>query len=141
MLIWLAALLVRRAERGGWKEAWTGEVCHFYARLQGEGRLGARRQVDLVSRSCGAFSHAFWMRSRKWSLEMMTQDIRYAFRVLAKRPAFTLVVVLILALGIGAGTSIFALVNGLLLRPLDGVSEPERLVGMWRIREGKPPQL
>ncbi len=60
-------------------------------------------------------------------METLWQDIRYGFRGLLKRPAFTIIALVILALGIGANTAIFTLINAVVLKPLP-VSKPEELV-------------
>jgi predicted permease len=60
----------------------------------------------------------------------MNNDVRYALRTLARAPAFTAVAILTLAVGIGANTAIFSVVNGVLLRPL-AFRDPERLVRLW----------
>src|SRR5262245_45588296 len=64
-------------------------------------------------------------RGTRW-VDDLVQDVRYGVRVLAKAPVFTAVAILSLALGIGANTAIFSLVNSLLIRSLP-VRAPERL--------------
>jgi len=69
-------------------------------------------------------------------MQTLWQDVQYAARGLRKNPGFTLVVVLTLALGIGANTGVFSLTNALLFRPPEGVSNPDEIVVVSRTFNG-----
>jgi putative ABC transport system permease protein len=86
--------------------------------------------LDSVRQDCVTFDEERERTMRRRNLwDELRQDAAYALRTLRRNRGFTLVVALTLALGIGANTAIFTLVNALLLRPLD-VAHPERLVAI-----------
>ena len=100
------------------------------AQRQAHLALGGSEQVKEMCRDA---------RGTRW-LEELLQDLRIGVRVLRKHPGFTLVVTATLALGIGANTAIFGLVDALLLRPLPVVKAPGELVLLMR-GDGQGPTL
>lgn len=113
-----AAWLVPRTQRAEWEAMWLGELWNRIADLDEADRLTAVRQRDLVRRAAASALHALWMRGSEWSAALLFADVRYAARVNRRRPLFSLIVVLTLALGIGATTAMFSIVDTLLIKPL-----------------------
>lgn len=125
-LIQLIGLIVPRRLRGDWRQEWEAELRNRELLLAEWDKLDWRNKLDLLRRSLGAFWDALLLQPRRWEDEMI-QDLRFGVRMLLKKPGFTLIALLTLALGIGANTAIFSVVNALVFRPLP-FADAERLV-------------
>ncbi len=124
-LIKFIGLIVPRRLRADWRQEWEAELRYREELLAEWDRLDWRNKLDLLRRSVGAFRDALLLQPRRLEDEMF-QDLKYGVRMLLKTPGFTLVAALSLALGIGANTAIFSLLDAVLLKSLP-VQEPERL--------------
>ncbi len=96
----------------------------------------ARRKARCEFGSIRAAQERFYLKGRWVGLEKLLRDLRFAFRSLSQSPGFTITAILTLALGIGANSAVFSVMNAVLLRSLP-VSDPDRVV---YLRTSNPPR-
>src|SRR6185436_931953 len=125
-LIRIIGVIVPRRLRADWKQEWEAELRYRELLLADWDKLNWKTKLDLLGRSLGAFWDALLLQPKRLEDEMF-QDLRFGARMLLKHKGFTLVAVLSLALGIGANTALFSVVDAVLVKALP-VAEPDRLV-------------
>ena len=125
-LITLVGVIVPERLRADWRQEWEAELRYRETLLAQWRQLNRRTKLELLSHSAGAFVDALWLQPRRWE-DAMIQDVRFGVRMLLKHKGFTTVAILSLALGIGANTAIFQLVDAVRLRTLP-VRAPQELV-------------
>ncbi len=128
-LIRVIGVIVPQRLRADWRQEWETELSHREQLLAEWDKLDWRNKLDLLRRSVGAFRDALLLQPRRLEDEMF-QDLRYGARMLFRQRAFTIAAVIALALGIGANTAVFSVVNAVLLRPLP-YQNSERMVLIW----------
>lgn len=112
MWIRLVSALVPRDVRDEWVEEWNGELA---------------ASGGSMKHAWGALADAWYLRTEGWTMDSMWRDVRTAVRGLVRKPFFTVLAGVTLAVGIGANTAIFSVVDGVLINPLP-FPEAHRLV-------------
>ena len=105
---------------------------------RGHDPLDARRQALVHAGGLEGAKDAYREQRGVPAIEQLAQDLRYGIRALRRNPAHTAVIVLMLALGIGANTAVFSWMEGILLRPYPGVVDQDRLVAVAGTATGTP---
>ena len=95
LVLRLAAPIVPHDIRRDWLREWRAEFAYASSRAA---RSGGRMPIGSLARASGAIAHAAWLRWNQWRVEMIIQDLKHALRSLKRKPSFTAVVVLTLAI-------------------------------------------
>jgi predicted permease len=132
VLVSILAHLVPRERRADWRDEWYGEMSELTRRAaRVPGRYGTPPHAALRF-TLGALPHALHEWKEGWTLELLLADVRHAFRSVLRNRGFALTAILLIAVGVGANTTVFTLVEAVLFRPPAGVVDADRIVQVGR---------
>ena len=132
-----ASALAPRDGRAEWLRVWRGELWHSLLRRADESsRIELGKGMGVLLRSLGAFPHALHEHRVEGSMGGWIEDVRFGARVLSRRKGWTLLAVATLSVAAGATAAMFAVVDGVLLRPLP-FRDPDRLVAVRATFDGE----
>jgi hypothetical protein len=124
------AVLVPVAERAAWRRQSFADLHAQREWLWASRASATAAEWDLLRRAAGASRHAAWLRWRQWRTNIVGQDLKYAIRTLTRRPGFATVIVLTLALGVGANATIFSWLDALAFNPIPAVAHASSLMAI-----------
>ena len=127
--------LVPSSVRADWMREWEAEIRYRWSALSRSRDPGWQDQADVVRRSTGAISDAAWLRQQFTADHDVMRDVRYALRMLRRRPAMSALAICVLALGIGGTVAVFSVVDTLLVRELP-YRDADRIVTIWQTSAG-----
>lgn len=134
--------LVPASIRADWVREWEAEIQYKWSTINRRQSApsvveGWRDRADVVRRSTGAIADAAWLRQQFTLDHDIMRDVRYALRMLHRRPAMSALAVLVLALGMGGTVAVFSVVDTLLLREMP-YRDGDRIATIWLTNREHP---
>jgi putative ABC transport system permease protein len=129
--------LVPAATRDEWVREWEAEIRHKWSSVNRRQPAAWRDRADVVRRSTGAIADAAWLRQQFAFDHDIMRDVRYALRMLHRRPAMSALAMVVLSLGIGGTVAVFSVIDSLLLRDLP-YRDADRIATVWLTNREHP---
>jgi putative ABC transport system permease protein len=126
----IAAVLLPPRRRADWVREWNAELHHESLSLERRDRSW-QAHARLLRRAFGALPDAAWLLRQFTGDADVVHDASHGLRMLIKRPGFTVMALLIFAVGIGSTTAIVSVADALFMRPL-AVTQPDRVMTVWQ---------